>query len=75
MPAVVKHDENGYVLTERDPEQLAVLIEQCYLNRDALSLAARQTAEQYSIKAHAEKVCHRMGLTLLPPPIAQELVC
>jgi len=54
---------------------LAALIEQGYLNRDALSLAARRTAEQYSIKAHAEKVCHLMGLTPMPQPIAQELVC
>jgi glycosyltransferase involved in cell wall biosynthesis len=75
MPAVVKDGENGYVLTERDPERLAALIERCYLNRDALSPAARRTAEQYSIKAHAEKVCHLMGLTPMPQPIAQELVC
>jgi glycosyltransferase involved in cell wall biosynthesis len=75
MPVVVKNGENGYVLTARDPEQLAVLMERCYLNRDALSLAARQTAEQYSIKAHTEKVCQLMGLTRMPPPIAQELVC
>ena len=75
MPAVVKDGENGYVLTERDPERLAALIEQGYLNRDALSLAARQTAEKYSIKAHAERVCRLMGLTPTPQPIAQELVC
>jgi glycosyltransferase involved in cell wall biosynthesis len=75
MPAVVKDDENGYVLAERDPERLAALIERCYLNRDTLSRAARQTAEQYSIRAHAAKVCHLMGLSPMSHPIAQELVC
>ncbi|BCW94978.1 MAG: glycosyltransferase family 4 protein [Fimbriimonadales bacterium] len=75
MPAVVRNGENGYVLTERDPEQLAALIERAYLNRETLRHAARRTAEQYSIKAHAEKVCELMGLTLFPQPIAQELVC
>ncbi|MFN3690697.1 MAG: glycosyltransferase family 4 protein, partial [Fimbriimonadales bacterium] len=75
MPSVVQDDENGYVLTERDPAQLAELIERAYLNRERLSAAARRTAERYSIRAHAEQVCQLMGLTPMPQPIAQELVC
>lgn len=75
MPTVVQDDENGYVLRARDAEQLADLLARCYQNRDRLSPAARHTAERYSIKAHAEKVCQLMGLTLMPQPIAQELVC
>lgn len=75
MPAVVKDDENGYVLRERNPELLANLIERAHLNRERLGWEARRTAERYSIKAHAEQVCQLMGLTPLPQPIAQELVC
>ncbi|MDW8107446.1 MAG: glycosyltransferase family 4 protein [Armatimonadota bacterium] len=75
MPAVVQDDENGYVLTERDPAQLAILIERAWRNRDRLSPAARRTAENYSIKAHAARVCELMGLTPIPQPVAQELVC
>lgn len=75
MPSVVKDDANGYVLTERDPAQLAALIERAYQHRTRLSREARRTAERYSIRAHAEQVCHLMGLTPMPTPIAQELVC
>ncbi|GIV08819.1 MAG: hypothetical protein KatS3mg019_0910 [Fimbriimonadales bacterium] len=75
MPAVVKDDENGYVLAERDAERLADLLERALLNRERLSPEARRTAEQYSIKAHVERVCQQMGLTPTPQPIAQELVC
>jgi len=75
MPAVVKDDVNGYVLTERDAEQLASLIERAYLNRERLSPEARRTAENYSIRAHTERVCQLMGLSRMPHPIAQELVC
>lgn len=75
MPTVVQDDVNGYVLTERDPNQLAELLERAYLNRERLSLEARRIAERYSIRAHAEQVCQLMGLTHTPPPIAQELVC
>ncbi|MDW8106785.1 MAG: glycosyltransferase family 4 protein [Armatimonadota bacterium] len=75
MPAVVRDDENGYVLTERDPAQLATLIERAWRNRARLSLAARRTAENYSIQAHARRVCELMGLTPIPQPVAQELVC
>lgn len=75
MPAVVKDDENGYVLRERDPNQLAELIERAYLDRERLGREARRTAEQYSMKAHAEQVCRLMGLTPWSQPIAQELVC
>ncbi|MCS7209739.1 MAG: glycosyltransferase [Fimbriimonadales bacterium] len=75
MPAVVHDDENGYLLTERDPDQLADLIERALHHRERLSQHARRTAERYSIRAHAEQVCHLMGLTPMPQPIAQELVC
>lgn len=75
MPAIVHDDENGYVLTERDAEQLADLMERTYRNRERLSHEARRTAERYSIRAHAERVCQLMGLTPTPQPFAQELVC
>ncbi|MCX7993043.1 MAG: glycosyltransferase [Fimbriimonadales bacterium] len=75
MPAVVRDDVSGYVLTERDPTRLADLMERAYLNRERLSLEARRTAEQYSIRAHAERVSQLMGLTPTPMPVAQELVC
>ncbi|MEN3002526.1 MAG: glycosyltransferase family 4 protein [Armatimonadota bacterium] len=62
LPSVIRDDENGYVLTERDPDKLAALIERAYLYRDRLSKGARATAEQFSIEAHVQKACQWMGL-------------
>ncbi len=68
LPSVVKDDYNGYVLTERDPGQLARLIERAYQHRKRLGEGARATAQQFSIEAHVQQVCNRMGLSLVMPP-------
>jgi glycosyltransferase involved in cell wall biosynthesis len=62
LPSVIKDDYNGYVLHERDPEQLAALIERAFHHRDRLREGARNTAQQFSIEAHVQAVCGRMGL-------------
>ncbi|CUU38330.1 Glycosyltransferase involved in cell wall bisynthesis [Armatimonadetes bacterium DC] len=62
MPSVVKDDQNGYVLLERDPAQLAQLLERAYHERERLGTEARRTAERYSIRQHAYQVCQQMGL-------------
>ncbi|MFQ3611415.1 MAG: glycosyltransferase family 4 protein, partial [Fimbriimonadales bacterium] len=75
MPSVVQDDYNGYVLKERDPDQLAHLIERALQNRLQLSQNARQTAERYSIQAHAQTVWQWMKMTSYSEARAQELVC
>ncbi|MCS7065005.1 MAG: glycosyltransferase, partial [Fimbriimonadales bacterium] len=62
LPSVIRNDENGYVLTERDPDRLAELIERAYLQRDRLREGARTTAQQFSIETHVQKACQWMGL-------------
>lgn len=62
MPSVVKDDQNGYVLSVRDPEQLAELLARAYYARERLGAEARRTAESYSIRQHAYRVCQQMGL-------------
>jgi glycosyltransferase involved in cell wall biosynthesis len=65
LPSVIQNDQNGYLLTERDPEQLAACIERAWQNRERLGEGARKTAEQFSIDAHVRRVCQVMQL--LPP--------
>jgi glycosyltransferase involved in cell wall biosynthesis len=65
LPSVIQNDQNGYLLTERDPEQLAACIERAWQNRERLGEGARRTAEQFSIDAHVRRVCQMMQL--LPP--------
>ncbi|GBC92199.1 Mannosylfructose-phosphate synthase [bacterium HR15] len=62
LPSVIRDDWNGYVLHERDPDQLADLLERAYRHRDRLSEGARATAQQFSIEAHVQKACQQMGL-------------
>ncbi len=62
LPSVVQNDRNGYLLSERDPEQLADLVERALVHFDRLSEGARATAQQFSIEAHVQQVCQRMGL-------------
>lgn len=76
MPSVVNDDQNGYVLTERDSNRLADLLERAYAQRERLGLQARRKAENYSIRQHAHKVCQLMGL--VPVELfakVQEQVC
>jgi len=83
LPSVIQDDLNGYVLTERDPDQLAELIERAIRHRDRLSEGARAIAQQFSIEAHVQKVCQRMGLIMSDMPdlsdrleqAKSELVC
>ncbi len=75
MPSVVQDDYNGYVLKERNPDQLANLLERAVQNRTVLSQNARQTAERYSIQAHTQRVWQIMKLETYSQAIAQELVC
>jgi len=83
LPSVVQDDYNGYVLRERDPDQLAELMERAMRHQDRLREGARSTAQQFSIEAHVQKVCERMGLVPCESPsmsdvaeqLKSELVC
>lgn len=75
MPSVVKNDQNGYVLHERDPQALAELLARAYDQRVRLGSSARATAELYSVQNHTRQVCSLMGFQVRTPEQAQELVC
>lgn len=57
LPSVVKEDINGYLVQEREPQQVALKMKLAYENRQRIGLEARKTAESYSIRGHAAKVC------------------
>ncbi len=75
MPSVVKDDQNGYVLHERNPQLLAELLARAYEHRERLGISARATAESYSVQNHTRQVCTLMGFQVRTQEQAQELVC
>ncbi len=75
MPSAVKDDLNGYVLTERNPQKLAELLERAYHQREQLGVSARAVAESYSVQNHTRRVCTLMGFQVENLSKARELVC
>lgn len=57
LPSVVQEDVNGYLIEQRCAAVLAEKMGLAYENRRRLGIEARCTAENYSIRGHAQKAC------------------